>query len=392
MADGGTGYRIEEPRPRTSRRPRLLTPSECADAEPRGYVLKGILAPGDFGIVFGGPGTGKSVLAPHIAYAVAQGRMVFGRRVRPGAVIYVACEDPRGMQQRIKALRTVHGDAPRLRLLCDGSNLTADPQSHRAFLLGVIDEFKPALVVVDTLKAAFPGIDENSTVDMDGVVRFARAMTNTGCAVVFVHHSPKNGDTPRGSGVLDGDADVTIRVTMEGEVNRSTGTTIKNRNGPSGQKLAFDIAPVNIGRDEDDDAITAPIAKEDDASSKREAAIHLSPAEKRAREILLEVLLKSGRRLPDDGWHPKLLGAPEGLWREACDTRRLCTSEDPDNRRKVFNRTYKDLLEKKAVATRDGVVWATNPSDELRHLTDIRYGESWNSPDPDLDVSEQPET
>lgn len=45
----------------------FLSPSQCEATKSRGYVVKGILAPGDVGCIFGAPGAGKSLIAPHIA-------------------------------------------------------------------------------------------------------------------------------------------------------------------------------------------------------------------------------------------------------------------------------------------------------------------------------------
>ena len=46
----------------------------------------------------GAPGAAKSLLGPHLGYAVAQGREAFGMRTRQGGVLYVAAEDARGMR------------------------------------------------------------------------------------------------------------------------------------------------------------------------------------------------------------------------------------------------------------------------------------------------------
>ena len=348
--------------------PVLLTPEECANAEPRGYIVKGAIAPMDFGIVFGEPGSGKSIIAPHIAYAVAQGREVFGRRVRQGPVIYVAAEDPHGMRQRIKALRLTHGEAPAFRLLCNGSDLRNDPSSHRAFLEAACADLKPALVVVDTLKASFPGISENESADMDGVVSLARDIAAEGPAVILVHHSPKGGDTPRGHSALNGDADVTIRVTLEGDSQRVIGTFMKNRNGPSGVRLQFEIHPVELGADEDGDQMTAPIAKEDEPGLMREERVRLSPTELRAKSMLADVTIRYGKPLPQDGWHPPLLGVSELEWQDECEARRLSAAETEGDRRKVFRRTFKVLLEKRVVAARNERVWIVSSGIDFQSI------------------------
>lgn len=367
----------EAPEPQKPGR-RLLTPAECVDSPSRGYVLKGALAPGDVAIIFGEPGAGKSILTPHVAYAVAQGRVVFDRRVKSGPVIYVAAEDPHGMMQRIKAHHLTHGDAPGFHLLVKGADLRDPDGQDRAALLADCRRLQPALVVVDTLKAAFSGLDENTSEDMGIVIDFARDIAATGAAVILVHHSPKGGDTPRGHSSLNGDADMTIRVAIE-EANRVTGTFLKNRNGPSGTRLSFTIHPVELGLDDDGEQVTAPVAREDDPAEKRPARIHLSPTEMRAKGFLSDVTFRHGKPLPEDGWHPKMLGITEEQWQDECEQRRLSSAETDVLRKKVFRRAYKDLLEKKVVGARGGLVWLADSAIELREIISERYRARWNN-------------
>ncbi|MDA8249835.1 MAG: hypothetical protein M0Z28_11740 [Rhodospirillales bacterium] len=104
-------------------------------------------------------------------------------------------------------------------------------------------------------------------------VKVTRTATGEEAAVIALHHLPKSGDTPRGWGGLAGDADVTLRVVGEpGE--RKTATLMKNRNGPSGVALAFEVRAVAIGEDEDGETVTAPVCEERAA---RAAGTRLAP-------------------------------------------------------------------------------------------------------------------
>jgi RecA-family ATPase len=46
------------------------------------------------GLIYAPPGSGKSMIAPVIGYAVAQGRETFGLKTKAGPVFYLASEDP----------------------------------------------------------------------------------------------------------------------------------------------------------------------------------------------------------------------------------------------------------------------------------------------------------
>jgi hypothetical protein len=241
----------------------VLTPAQCAVAQPRSYIIKGMVSAGDNGLIFGAPGCGKSVILPHIAYAVAQGRDVLGRRVRRGPVAYLAAEDGIGMQHRVAALRALHGEAEGFYLLPDPVDL-GDPAA-RAAVRTFCEARGVILLCVDTLARGFPQADENDggPLGMGGVVAALRDLTSPVRAVLAAHHQPKGGSTPRGHGKLEGDADLTAWV--QGEPGQPKLATIqKNRSGPSGATFGFRVVPHRLGEDEDGDALTAPVAEVDD--------------------------------------------------------------------------------------------------------------------------------
>jgi hypothetical protein len=344
---------------------RILTPADCAVSEPRKYIVKGLLAARDVGCIYGAPGAGKSVIAPYIAYAVAQGREVFGRRVKPGRVLYVPAEDQHGMKSRVHALLMKHEDAPDFRLADGVTDLHAGKETDLEFLQRSADELKPALIVIDTLAAAFPGIKENDPDAMGAIVATARDLTRCGACVVLIHHAPKDGDTPRGHSVLNGALDVAIRVTRDGELVR--GTLTKNRNGPCDVSLAFSIRSHRIGTDEDGDAITAPVLEEADPDdADKSGAVRLSRAEAMALGWLHDTVVSEGRPLPaGDGWPSAsgILGVPVDRWRSECVSRGLSTGEAADSHRKAFARASAGLRDKRQIAMRDGIVWAVKTAE-----------------------------
>lgn len=286
---------------------RLLSAGDCASAPPRSYVVKNLLAPGQLGCVFGAPGAGKSVLAPHVAYAVAQGRPVFGQRAKAAPVLYVAAEDEAGMQQRVTALRERHGDAPGFHLVVGVSSLLDPASGDLARLQQLVEELRPSLVVVDTLAAACPGLKENEADSMGSAVAALRSLTRNGAAVLAIHHSPKSGDTPRGHSVLNGALDVSIHViaddAAEGVIQ---GQLHKNRNGacvlPDGNTIAFRIEAAPLGRDEDGDPVTAPVCAEMTREEARDARkANITKTEAAAEAILVE-MGGQAREVPMDDW------------------------------------------------------------------------------------------
>jgi hypothetical protein len=321
IAAGGTADELErlaadaptyKPEPTLGPDTRLLTvltPDDCESVTPRPYVVKGLISRGDSVLLVGQPGAGKSVVGPYFGYAVAQGRSVFGRRVRRGTVLYISAEDGHGMKLRVRALRRRWGSAPDFYLLPDAIDLK-DPDSRQlAALHDLVRQLKPSLIILDTLARAFPGLRENEPDAPDGMGRVVMVVRELAMicetAVMTLHHMPKDGATPRGHGTLNGDADVTLVVEGAAGQPRLVRLT-KNRNGPSDATLTFSIRSAALGEDEDGDMITAAITEEikpsaGDGLRAKEAKLRDKPA----------FMLRELRNLTISGAEPLSL-SPDG--------------------------------------------------------------------------------
>lgn len=320
----------------------FLTPAQCADAPSRGYVIKGLIAPRDVGCIFGAPGAGKSLIAPYLGFKVAQGEFAFGMRTKPGGVFYVAAEDPHGMRGRVTALRLTHGDADGFTLVEGVSNLLAKDSPDLAALRTAVAYRRPALIVIDTLAMAFPGLEENAAEGMGHVVAVARALTKHGAAVVLIHHSTKDSNgTPRGHSLLNGALDFAIELQLRDEYGVIRGRLTKNRNGPCDLAMAFRIGTIDMGTDDDGDPISVARCDELEAASAPKPA-KLNPREREALNILRD---RAGH-VPDTSQ-----GVPLDEWRAACRASpKICASENPETCRKAVQRAFEGLF-------RSGIVY-----------------------------------
>jgi len=317
----------------------FLSPADCEASPARGYTIKGFIAPGDVACIFGAPGAGKSLIAPHLGYAVAQGRATFGMRAKAGGVFYVAAEDPHGMRGRIRALKDEYGDADRFHLVEGVSNLLAEKSPDLLALVDAVKERRPALIVVDTLAMAFPGLEENDAKSMGRIVAVARTLARWGAAVVLIHHDTKaEGATPRGHSILNGALDVALHVKRD-ENGVIRGRLTKNRNGTCERDIAFKIEVEECGFDEDGDAVTLPRCFELLGSPLRDTLAKLSRPERVSLSTLGELGTATRKR-----------------WREATVTNDALTSgEAPEARTKAFNRAVASLTEKRLIRVTDGV-------------------------------------
>lgn len=148
-----------------------------------------------FGVV-GVPGSGKNDFAQAIALAVVSGKDCFNRFpvTRRGRVIHVSY-DLGDFSTRIRYRRLANGMG--LTPADVGDRLTLSPypvinlsapNARKEFtqLLHGYD-----LCVLDNLRAATPGIDENSSMFGERIATFGAACEGAGCVGLFLHHTRK---------------------------------------------------------------------------------------------------------------------------------------------------------------------------------------------------------
>jgi KaiC/GvpD/RAD55 family RecA-like ATPase len=191
---------------------RLLSPADIASLPDLEFLVDGILPVPAFGVFYGPPGSGKSFVALSMALAVCSGQDWIGRSTRQQQVLYVAAEGALGMKLRLAAHRE------RLGVCDDDLRFIGIPFNVRELadidaLLAAIKaaDFKPGLIIIDTLARVAVGADENSAQAIGEVVEgFEHIRRETGATVLVIHHTTKDGLSERGSSALRGAADVMI--------------------------------------------------------------------------------------------------------------------------------------------------------------------------------------
>jgi DNA-binding PadR family transcriptional regulator len=184
--------------------PRLLSSEDVLNLPPAEWLIDSVLPANDLSLLYGLPGTGKSMIALDIACVVSQ--------VAP--VVYVAAEALPTNTTRLAAWQTHYGlKTPDLHWWSGPVNLL-DSVEVTAFLLQISD-IQPALIIFDTLAMCLPG-EESTSKDMGGAVdELMRIQRATGAAVLPIHHSDKTGTTPRGHSSLIGASACIIKVTND---------------------------------------------------------------------------------------------------------------------------------------------------------------------------------
>jgi hypothetical protein len=228
------------------------------------WLVEDIFPLGEITLIFGDSGSGKSFGTFDIAMAVARGLEWNRKNVEAGLVVYVAAEAGKGFGKR-KLAYCIQHELPHTEsfpfYLCTKRPdfFTSDDDLNAliaeiSFIIGTYPQ-KLVLVVLDTLSALAPGMNENASQDVSMVrKRLVVLQERFGVAIALVHHKPKGGQTPRGHGSLTADFETTIEFEIVSDKRTPTGGNIhratvrKQREGKDGFRWEFTLPVISVGR------------------------------------------------------------------------------------------------------------------------------------------------
>jgi hypothetical protein len=238
------------------------------DSPPGDWLIKGVLPRGELVVVYGASGSGKTFVVLDMACTLALGEPWRGHRVKQSRVLIIAAEGGANIGKRIKAFRQRHGleaIGPNLHVITAAPNfmLTKDVDEliGEVMAIGSVD-----LIAVDTLARVTPGANENASDDMGRALGNANALAAaTGATVLLVHHAGKDASRgSRGWSGIKGALDAEIEVTRDETLGRREIKITKMKDGEDGTSWGFSLETVQLGFDEDGDAITSCVVVPDD--------------------------------------------------------------------------------------------------------------------------------
>jgi hypothetical protein len=241
---------------------------------PTQYLIKGIVEPRQVSIWFGPPGNGKTFFLLYLAHAIAQGRAVFGRRVRQAKTLYMALEGRGGIDKRIYALCKTMGDAPAFGysgtaielLTTEGSGARIN-EKHLDSLTKTIQEHGLNLVIIDTMNLTLGGADENDNSVMGQLMKAAGGLAEaTGAHIAFIAHSGKDPEKGvRGASAQKGNADLIVVICGEKILTASTHGSVGKVKDGADFKLHFRLQGQELLTDDDGDVMTSCTVEEAEA-------------------------------------------------------------------------------------------------------------------------------
>jgi len=195
---------------RNGRERRLIEMKDIADLEAAASSTKFLIEPwlqaGSVTQVHGYSGHGKSMFVAHCMAALASGKRHIGpfEVMGPARVLYLDFEMGRStIARRLAEMKQIHGDTEdRLQIWTPFVDDDIEMNFHKPDglqeLQGWIEYSRPDVVVIDTIRTAWPGLLENSADEWAKINSLAVKIRNAGIAVVLVHHSNKPGDNGLG--------------------------------------------------------------------------------------------------------------------------------------------------------------------------------------------------
>ena len=237
---------------------KLLTAEDLLQLPHPLWRVRGVIPNEGIAAVFGPSGSGKSFLVFDLALAIAEGRPWFGHRVRQGTVVYVALEGQVGFQLRAQAWMKHHGRPlpSGIRFVFQAFDL-ANSADVSDLAQAVNHAGGGAVVILDTLNAASPSVDENASGGM-GIVLQAAKQLQAICAalILFVHHSGKDAARGlRGHSSLVAALDASIEVTRESDARQWR--IAKSKDGADDAFGQFALTPVELEPDEDGEPVSS---------------------------------------------------------------------------------------------------------------------------------------
>jgi hypothetical protein len=354
-----------------ARAPRRFTLfCELEATSTKAWLVHNLLGDGDASVMYGKPGDGKSVLAEDLALHVAAGQPWHGRKVKQGAVVFVALERRKLVERRAIAFREQHRLQGLPFAIVGGVYDFRQPRTVD-LIAEIVREVERAtsqqvvLMVIDTISRALCGGDENSPKDMGAIVAATgRLQTDTSAHVLWVHHMPlEGGDRLRGHGALLGALDTTVHVVKAADGAR-TATVVKANDSEEGEGVTFTLDSVEIGEDADGNPTTAPVVVRVEGATRRQAPTSpraLPKAAQIALRALAEAVDEQGGPAPASNHVPPAARiVTVSVWRQQAYRRGISTSEGERARQQAFKRASEYLIGANRVAAWDDQVWLTS--------------------------------
>jgi hypothetical protein len=313
----------------------MKTAWDVLRSNPIQWRIKDVIPERGIAAIYGPSGSGKSFLVVDMAINIAKGALWFGYRTKSCPVVYVCLEGESGLSVRLSAYRSKDCIPKNIEFIDQPVNLlnTKDLRDLVTAIKG--SHMDGGIVIIDTLNRAVPGMDENSSVDMGHAINACKLIQQgLGGLVLLVHHSGKDASKGmRGHSSLHAALDAAIEVKRSGD--QREWSIAKAKDGADGKAHPFMIEVVNLGQDNDGDPITSCVIRTIVGADVK--AKSLTQIQQRGIDSFMAAAAENLAG-EDKSVHARL-----NQWRD--EFYRRSTADNPESKRKAFNRVRNELVE-----------------------------------------------
>lgn len=216
------------------------------------WFIDDFIPKNSLGMIFGASGSGKSHIILSMAMSVANGQNWFGQDIEKGNVLVLIGEGLNGINKRLKSISKHHKTTlPKANIAFSERGIGLDSDNGITTVKNAIEKinFKPDLIIIDTLSRHLEDSEENSNDDMARFInRLDYLKQEYDCSIILVHHTGKsNNGTARGASVLKANVDFSFLVEPNGKKQcKLICDKMKDADDDIEEKF-FDIVQVELG-------------------------------------------------------------------------------------------------------------------------------------------------
>jgi AAA domain len=341
-------------------KPRLLpvlSTDDLLNVPEQEYLIKDVLPRYGIGCIYGPSASGKTFVVLDMVNAIARGKGWFGHKVTQCKVLYICLEGKGGFPARIKAYIKHHNIEGNhlVEYVMAQLSLLSDRDTDALIATAMRAGIKHGLIVIDTLSAATPGMDENQSAEMGIAIKtLKRIQAATKSFVLTVHHSGKDATRGlRGHSSYFAAQDAVIEIKREDE--RRSLKLAKSKDGSDDIEHHFRLSKVEIGKDRDGNSkASCVVVAEENATN---TVKRVKPASGN-QTIVYEVIGELLRASKDSGKGGAPAYKPCICFEAAIDgcVGRLTVSEERRAKERARD-AIKAMVSKGILMLRDGWVW-----------------------------------
>lgn len=339
---------------------RPLLAADFSTSQPFRWLIKDVVPTSGLYCAYGPSGSGKSFLMTDMAAAIAEGCPWFGHRVKPSQVLYVGLEGEAGYHGRVMAWQRHRGRSipPALAFVLQPFHLT-----NAQDVIDLAATCPPGCVVmVDTMNRAAPSADENSSRDMGLIIEGAKTLQRliNGLVILIAHTGKDAAKGLRGHSSLFAALDGAILVNRNGDTR--SWKLDKSKDGKDGAEYSFRLNVIEIGFDEDGDAMTSCVIEPGDIDNLPTVWNRETPLTQN-QKLALDTFIEAAKSLGALDENGKFAGLHLHSWKPLFYSK--CPADNDDAKSKAFQRSRKDLLELGRLSVMNNIYRIEGPQSEI---------------------------